>query len=53
VSRARFEDEVERILASGDRAKIVRALARLIHDEEKRDERLGTLRRLVSERAKR
>jgi len=46
MSDERLRSEMQRILDSEDRTKLVRALARLLREEEKRREALDVLRRM-------
>ncbi|HMV65375.1 MAG TPA: hypothetical protein PKA64_00900 [Myxococcota bacterium] len=52
MSDAALARELQRILESQDRVKIVRALARLLRDEEQRRERLEALTRFGVSRSR-
>lgn len=48
-----FQREMERILRSGDRKQIVKALARLIGEEDRKDAAMQRLRDMDPKRPKR
>lgn len=46
MDEAQLKEQLRRLLESGDRRKVVRAIARLLHEEQQRRERLERMTRM-------